>query len=51
MPKGIPLTAEELDRRRHEIFNVAVKIFAEKGFNESSMREIAEAQEAQKKRR
>ena len=43
MPKGIPLTDEELDRRRHEIFNAAVKLFAEKGFNETSMREIAEA--------
>jgi AcrR family transcriptional regulator len=43
MPKGIPLTAEELDRRRHEIFNAAVKIFTEKGFNETSMRAIAEA--------
>jgi AcrR family transcriptional regulator len=43
MPKGIPLTEEELDRRRHEIFNAAVKLFVEKGFNETSMREIADA--------
>ena len=43
MPKGIPLTEEELARRRHEIFSAAVKLFAEKGFNETSMREIAEA--------
>ena len=43
MPKGTPLTSEELDRRRHEIFNAAVQLFAEKGFNETSMREIAEA--------
>lgn len=43
MPKGIPLTEEELEHRRHEIFNTAVKLFAEKGFNETSMREIAEA--------
>lgn len=43
MPKGIPLTEEGLDRRRHEIFNAAVKLFAEKGFNETAMREIAEA--------
>jgi AcrR family transcriptional regulator len=43
MPKGTPLTSEELDRRRHEIFNSAVKLFAEKGFTETSMREIAEA--------
>jgi AcrR family transcriptional regulator len=43
MPKGTPLTQEELDRRRHEIFNAAVKLFTEKGFNETSMRAIAEA--------
>ena len=43
MPKGIPLTEEELNRRRHEIFNVAVNLFVEKGFTETSMREIAEA--------
>jgi len=43
MPKGIPLTEEELDRRRHEIFNATVHLFLEKGFRETSMREIAEA--------
>jgi AcrR family transcriptional regulator len=43
MPKGIPLTEEEQDRRRHEVFNAAVHLFFEKGFNETSMREIAEA--------
>ncbi len=43
MPKGIPLTEEELSRRRHEIFEAAVKLFLEKGFNETSMREIAES--------
>jgi len=43
MPKGIPLTEEELDRRRHEIFNAAVDIFTGKGFAETSMREIADA--------
>jgi AcrR family transcriptional regulator len=43
MPKGIPLTEEELDRRRHEIFEAATRLFVEKGFNETSMREIAEA--------
>jgi AcrR family transcriptional regulator len=43
MPKGIPLTEEELDRRRHEIFNAAVDIFTDKGFAETSMREIADA--------
>ena len=43
MPKGIPLTDEELDRRRHEIFDRSVDLFFEKGFRETSMREIAEA--------
>ena len=45
MPKGIPLTEEELDRRRHEIFAATVGLFLEKGFRETSMREIAEAAE------
>lgn len=43
MPKGIPLTEEEQARRRREIFNAAVHLIFEKGFNETSMREIAEA--------
>ena len=43
MPKGIPLTEEELDRRRHEIFGASVHLFLDKGFRETSMREIAEA--------
>ena len=43
MPKGIPLTEEELDRRRHEIFDASVYLFLEKGFRETSMREIADA--------
>jgi AcrR family transcriptional regulator len=43
MPKGIPLTEEELDRRRHEIFAKTVDLFIEKGFRETSMREIAAA--------
>jgi len=43
MPKGIPLTDEELDRRRHEIFGATVNLFLKKGFRETSMREIAEA--------
>ena len=42
MPKGITLTPEEQDRRRQEIFNAAVDTFIEKGFVETSMREIAE---------
>ncbi len=43
MPKGIPLTKEELSNRRREIFEAAVHLFLEKGFQETSMREIAEA--------
>jgi len=43
MPKGIPLTKEDLEKRRHEIFHQVVKIFLKKGFQETSMREIAEA--------
>jgi len=45
MPKGIPLTEEEIDRRRHEIFAASVHLFLEKGFRETSMREIAAAAE------
>ena len=45
MPKGIHLTEDELDRRRHEIFAKTVNLFIEKGFRETSMREIAEAAE------
>jgi AcrR family transcriptional regulator len=43
MPKGIPLTAEEIAKRRHEIFHQVVNVFVKKGFHETSMREIAEA--------
>jgi AcrR family transcriptional regulator len=43
MPKGIPLTEEEQARRRHEIFHQVVNIFLKKGFQETSIREIAEA--------
>jgi len=43
MPKGIPLTEEEQTRRRHEIFDAVVPIILEKGFAETSMREIAAA--------
>jgi TetR/AcrR family transcriptional regulator, cholesterol catabolism regulator len=43
MPKGIPLTEEELAKRRHEIFHQVVNVFVKKGFHETSMREIAEA--------
>lgn len=41
MPKGIVLTPEEQNRRRYEIFNAALDTFLEKGFQETSMREIA----------
>jgi AcrR family transcriptional regulator len=43
MPKGIRLTEEEQSLRRREIFNAAVSLFLEQGFQETSMREIAEA--------
>jgi AcrR family transcriptional regulator len=43
MPKGIPLTEEELNRRRHEIFARTAQLFIDKGFRETNMREIAEA--------
>ena len=43
MPKGIPLTKEEQEKRRHEIFHQVVNIFSKKGFHETSMREIADA--------
>jgi AcrR family transcriptional regulator len=43
MPKGIPLTEEEIDRRRHEIFYSAVALILKQGFAGTSMQEIAEA--------
>jgi len=43
MPKGIPLTKEEQEKKRHEIFHQVVRIFSKKGFHETSMREIADA--------
>ena len=43
MPKGIPLTQNELEQRRQEIFDATVNLFLEKGFYETSMREVAEA--------
>jgi TetR/AcrR family transcriptional regulator, cholesterol catabolism regulator len=43
MPKGIPLTEEEQAKRRHEIFHQVVNVFLKKGFQETTMREIAEA--------
>jgi AcrR family transcriptional regulator len=41
MPKGVPLTDQEQNRRRHEIFGASVKLFLKNGFQETSMREIA----------
>ena len=43
MPRGITLTKEEQENRRRQISRIAAKLFFEKGFNETSMREIAEA--------
>ena len=43
MPKGIPLTEEEQQRRRKEIFEASVHLFLENGFHETSMRKIAKA--------
>lgn len=43
MPKGIPLTQQEITRRRGEILNAAIGVIVQKGFLETSMREIAEA--------
>lgn len=43
MPKGIPLTEEDQAARRHEIFHQVANIFLKKGFQETSMQEIAEA--------
>lgn len=43
MPKGIPLTEEDLDRRRHQVFEASVHLFLEKGFQETTMQEIAKA--------
>jgi AcrR family transcriptional regulator len=42
MPKGIPLTEQDQIRRRHEIFGTSVQLFLQNGFQETSMREIAE---------
>ena len=43
MPKGIPLTEEEIDRRRHEIFHSAASLILKQGFSDTSMEEIAQA--------
>jgi len=43
MPKGIPLTEEEIDRRRHEFFKSSVALILKKGINNTSVQEIAQA--------
>lgn len=43
MPKGIALTTEAQQQRRKEIFSASVHLFIEKGFTETTMREIATA--------
>lgn len=43
MPKGVPLTPEEQAARQQEIVAIAMRIFREKGFQQTSMREIAQA--------
>ncbi len=43
MPKGIPLTEEEIDRRRHEIFQASAALILKQGFANTSMQEIAQA--------
>jgi TetR/AcrR family transcriptional regulator, cholesterol catabolism regulator len=42
VPRGIPLTPEEQNRRRHQIFGTSVNLFLRNGFQETSIREIAE---------
>jgi AcrR family transcriptional regulator len=41
MPKGITLTPEQQAARREEIVGIALRLVAEKGFQKTSMREIA----------
>jgi AcrR family transcriptional regulator len=43
MSKGVPLTAEDLHQRRHQVFDASISLFLSKGFQETSMREIADA--------
>lgn len=42
MAKGITLTPAQIAERQHEIANTALGLFNEKGFGQTSMREIAE---------
>jgi TetR/AcrR family transcriptional regulator, cholesterol catabolism regulator len=43
MPKGIPLTEDELNHRRHAILDAVAQLMLGKGFQELSMREISQA--------
>jgi AcrR family transcriptional regulator len=43
MPKGIPLTENDIDRRRHEIFHSSVALILKQSFAGTSMQEIAQA--------
>lgn len=43
MPKGVPLTEQDQACRQREIGDAAVRLFLEKGFQETSMREISAA--------
>jgi TetR/AcrR family transcriptional regulator, cholesterol catabolism regulator len=43
MSKGIPLTEEDLDQRRHQVFDASISLFLSNGFQETTMREIADA--------
>lgn len=43
MPKGIPLTKEELEEKRNEIAHKAADLIIERGFNETSVSQIAKA--------
>ncbi|NLO41167.1 MAG: TetR/AcrR family transcriptional regulator [Ruminiclostridium sp.] len=42
MPKGIPLTPEELSKRKQEIAETAMELFSKKGYLGASMRELAQ---------
>ncbi len=41
MPKGIPLTKSDMQQRRREIARAAADLILDRGFNETSMRQIA----------
>jgi TetR/AcrR family transcriptional regulator, cholesterol catabolism regulator len=43
MPKGIPLTEDELEQRRNQILEATAGLFLEKGFYETPMHEVAKA--------